>query len=751
MSTSLTHRGYGIVKEHMSKDDLEHLRKELTVKPYNVMDMGTSAAEKQENEKQFRVYLESDSKIYVPRAYGLRHFGLPEVSKIPKGEKIDIEFAGKLRPDQLAPADAFVKAAKDPLKMGGIINLRCGQGKCLGRDTPVLMYNGSMKMVQDVLVGDLLMGDDSSPRRVLSTCTGKEMLYDIIPDLGTSYVVNESHILSLKCAFDCKYGHQGKVVDMPLLQAVKALAKDDCPLRGYKVPIDFPLKELSMDPYRFGLYHDKSPHIAIPKEYKCNTVSARLATLGGLIDCYGTTLRNGFKVTVGNEELMDDILFIARSLGMSCYKSRSKRLHKYQTYIYGEGLQLVPTRIHLLNCSAITYNAAASRLNKIKIQAKGVGEYYGFEIDGNRRFVLGDFTVTHNTVIGLYIISQLKTKTLIVVHKEFLLDQWKERISQFLPKARVGMIKAQVCDVDNKDIVIGSLQSLCMKDYDRSIFETFGMAIYDEVHRTGAEVFSRVYQKVNVSYSLGLSATVNRKDGLTKVFKWHIGDIVFKGEKAKDNLKVVMKEYYDANHLYSREHTLWNKKPNMTKMITNICDFVPRNAFIVQTICDILLEEPNRKILILSDRRGHLEALKPLVENHGITTGFYYGGLKQEELKESEKQQVLLATFAYSAEGLDIKGLDTLILASPKSDIVQSVGRILRDKPSDRKHVPLVIDITDNFSIFPNQARKRASYYKSQGYDVGHDKLFENVKITFEGVCHIRDDCDDTEGENRSS
>jgi hypothetical protein len=102
---------------------------------------------------------------------------------------------------------------------------------------------------------------------------------------------------------------------------------------------------------------------------------------------------------------------------------------------------------------------------------------YNIIPDGNRRFVLGDFSVTHNTSIGLNLVSQLKKKTLVIVHKEFLLNQWVERIQQFLPTARVGRIQGQIIDIENKDIVIGMLQSLSMKEYPASVFESFGFNV----------------------------------------------------------------------------------------------------------------------------------------------------------------------------------------------------------------------------------------------------------------------------------
>ena len=140
------------------------------------------------------------------------------------------------------------------------------------------------------------------------------------------------------------------------------------------------------------------------------------------------------------------------------------------------------------------------------------------------------------TVIALNIISRLNKKTLIIVHKEFLLRQWVERIEQFLPDARVGTIKQNIIETEDKDIVIGMLQSLSMKDYPIEMFNEYGLTIVDECHHISSEVFSRALFKIVTKYTLGLSATIKRKDGLTKVIKWFLGDIVYT-KKEKERIK----------------------------------------------------------------------------------------------------------------------------------------------------------------------------------------------------------------------
>jgi superfamily II DNA or RNA helicase len=337
------------------------------------------------------------------------------------------------------------------------------------------------------------------------------------------------------------------------------------------------------------------------------------------------------------------------------------------------------------------------------------------------------------TIMALHCIAQLKKKTLVVVHKSFLLDQWLERIAEFLPGASVGMIKAQTIDSDNRDIVIGSLQSLSMKEYDSDLFNDIGLLIVDEVHRIGTEVFSRALLKVCPKYSMGLSATVKRKDGLSKVFTAWLGDVVYAKKRDKESVEVRMMNYYSEDPEYSEElYVGRTDKLNTAAMMTKICSHDPRTELIVNTIRDVVRAENGRKILVLCDRKNLLREMHYRLSCLRIDCGFYHGGLKQEVLDESAKRQVILATCAFAQEGLDIPALNTLIFTSPKTEIEQCVGRILRLEAHKRELVPLVIDFVDNFSVFKVQAGKRRKFYKKNKYDV--------IEIDGEGSSSLEED-----------
>lgn len=730
MNTTLSYRGYYFDKSQLTQEQLENVKNKLTVTPNVPEDYA------QNKPKPFKLYQESQTKLYIPKYYGIKQFGLPNVNKLFEGKDIHLTFNGSLRPYQTEAAIKYLEAAKNPSKMGGIVNVYCGWGKCLGFNTPIMMFNGSIKMVQNVKVGDVIMGDNSTPRNVLSICRGQEPLYKISYSSG-SYIVNQSHILSLICK------HTLKIIDISVSDYINNTDKYSN-LMGYRVSISFPEIYVDIDPYTFGtqLCATKTVQHNILNKYICNSRNIRLNVLAGVIDMCGMFVNDFYEIVLdNNQKLVCHIEYIARSLGFI-----TKKISNNTIQVSGDTLHEIPVRVvwkvtHNNLTKSQNYFNNVSEILPITIEPIGFGNYYGFEIDGNKRFVLGDFCVTHNTTLAIHVICALSKKTLIVCHKDFLLQQWKERIEQFTNGAKIGLLKAKTIDVEDKDIVLASLQSLSMKDYDENIFKDFGLFIADEAHHFPAEVFSKALKKVNFKYSLGLTATLIRKDGLTKVLKWYIGDVVYRAKDRKDELQVHLIEYYDPNPSYSLEVKSFNNKLNVSKMINNICDYQPRIDFIIDKLNNVLKKEPDRKVIILSDRRNHLELLQQAITKMGYESAFYVGGMKQNELKQSEQKQIILATYHIAAEGFDCPGLDTLILASPKSDVVQCIGRIQRTPQNLRKHTPLVLDIVDNFSLFARQGKKRYAYYQSCNYFVDNEQLFtsHNKQISLQGNCFIED------------
>lgn len=337
--------------------------------------------------------------------------------------------------------------------------------------------------------------------------------------------------------------------------------------------------------------------------------------------------------------------------------------------------------------------------------------------NGNYGGLLDLYTGAGKTVLALWLLSYLKRKTLIIVHKGFLLEQWIERIEQYLPDAKVGRIQGQVIDIEDKDIVIGMLQSLSMKDYPEDMFNEFGLTIIDEVHHMSAEVFCRALENIVTMYHIGLSATMERKDGLTKVFKHFLGEVIHKEKSNSDDHNILIKaiNFKTNDEIFNACEYDVRGNIKYTTMISKLCSFNHRSEFILNIVIDELNENSNQQIMILSQFKEVLTYLFKGFNHRNITNvGYYIGGMKKPDLKSSESKQIILATYGMASEGLDIKSLTTLVLATPLSDVEQSVGRITRMK-HDRQ---LVIDIIDQHGLFKKQWNKRRQFYNKKNYKI---------------------------------
>ena len=349
------------------------------------------------------------------------------------------------------------------------------------------------------------------------------------------------------------------------------------------------------------------------------------------------------------------------------------------------------------------------------------------------------------TVLALKIAAELKVKTLIVVHKSFLQNQWYDRIQEFTD-AKVGLIRQKKVDVEGKDIVVGMLQSIAMINYDLEIFNDFQLIICDEVHHFASRVFSQALYKIGSKYTLGLSATPNRSDGLTKVLYWYLGNIMYKLEREGDKRVFVKVFNYTTEDPNYKEKKTWVKgkgmKANPPKMVTALQKVKHRNTFIINILKTVMVQD-ERKILVLSDRIDHLMDMKKLldseiaklvftedIEKDEITTAYYIGKMKEYERVDAVKADIIFATYAMAAEGLDIPTLNTLLFATPKKNVIQCVGRILRKQSKEGDVSPLVIDILDNYSVFENQGKKRVQYYTSKKYTIEHYNGVDDKIVT---------------------
>ena len=308
------------------------------------------------------------------------------------------------------------------------------------------------------------------------------------------------------------------------------------------------------------------------------------------------------------------------------------------------------------------------------------------------------------TAIALYIACAMKVKTLVVVHKQFLTEQWESRIETFVPFAKIGRLQRDMEDVHDCDIVVGMLQSIAMREYDEDILQDFGLVIFDEVHVVPAPVFSRALLRLCAPYMLGLSATPVRRDGLSKVIHWFLGPIFYEHSLAgKTEVTVEVVNF-----------RLGRALPMNIVAATNIlCNMEQRNAMIVSKAQQLI--SLGHKVMIISERRSHCEVLQNNLKKVNIDGGLCYGGINNYELERSKEKPVLLGTYSYVKEGFDLPTLDAMILSTPRSDVVQACGRVLRFQTS---LPPTIIDVVDEWIIGKAQFNKRKIYYESSGFTV---------------------------------
>ena len=368
------------------------------------------------------------------------------------------------------------------------------------------------------------------------------------------------------------------------------------------------------------------------------------------------------------------------------------------------------------------------------------------------------------TFMAIWLACRLRRRFLVVVHQEFLMEQWRKELEGSVPGIRIGVIQQSkvqtglmepreltVAEIKERlrvhglkvsggtraellarlrtvepaeepaeyDCCICMLQTVASRDWPLDTFAGFGFTIFDECHHLGAEHFSRALMSIQTKHMLGLSATPERIDGLDNVFQWFIGPIRYqiKVREADDSVEVRVLKFTSADPAYATEPTDCRGEVSRPILCNQLAEYAPRT----KAICDEL--EPalreGRKLLVLSDRRSHLADFETEFKARGFTSiGYYVGGMRAEARDESAAERIILATFALAAEGMNVRDLNTVALVTPKSRIEQAVGRIFRLKKEERTFAPVIYDIHDAHDCLQGQSRKRMAFYKQCAYRI---------------------------------
>jgi superfamily II DNA or RNA helicase len=469
--------------------------------------------------------------------------------------------------------------------------LPTGGGKCLARGTPVLMFDGTVRPVEDVQVDDLLMGPDSKPRRVLSLARGTDQMYRVTPKKGAPYSVNSAHILSLKMTAGNKIGFaDGAIVNLTVTDYLSRTKTFRHCAKGWRVGVEFPphSESLAIEPYYLGLWlgdgNTRKPCITtgdpevvayladharrlgmelrvepnsqnsqncyttgdslggmvdrrqgpgtnpltgalrqygliqnkhIPHRYKTGTRQERLEVLAGYLDADGWLHHNFYEISAKCPRLAEDILFLARSLGLAAYVLVGTKTcgnngvsGEYSRITISGHVDMIPCRIARKK-AAPRGQVKDALVHGLAVEPVGEGEYFGFEIDGDRLFLLGDFTVTHNTVTFSFVVQNAVrkgTRVVIIAHRREIVCQISKALTDIgvehgivAPGFRGTSALVQVAMVQTLVKRLGAIP-------------TPGLLVIDECHHAAAGSWLKIMEAWKGCKVLGVTATPIRLD-----------------------------------------------------------------------------------------------------------------------------------------------------------------------------------------------------------------------------------------------
>ncbi len=320
------------------------------------------------------------------------------------------------------------------------------------------------------------------------------------------------------------------------------------------------------------------------------------------------------------------------------------------------------------------------------------------------------------------VIARIGRKTLVIVPKEDLKNEWVHAGIELLglSPARIGLIQGDEIRVEGCPIVIAMIQSVCkLGRYPASVFQDFGLAIWDESHLASAAKFQRSAYVIPAKLRVGVSATAGkRKDGRDVVFDSHVGPVLVQTE-----VSYVTPNVLRVTSPWRLPRDRWGKpvrhEPTRdAHVIRMIANSEPRNRLIARFVARSL--ERGRQVIVFSGLRNHLDRLYDYIRAAKVEASdiaYYVGGMTESQREKAKLCRVLLATYKMAEYGTNIPSLDTAVLATPRADVEQIVGRIRRKL--DSKKQPLVLDIVDETSgLYSRYWGARQRWYRQIGSQI---------------------------------
>ena len=637
--------------EHLKDEDIENFEKHLMIE---------EESKKTRRQKQkcpwiitpkFMIVRRDSSNVFIPFYWGVHYFQKQFRTPRHQCDPIKISFLGTLRQEQ----KDILRESVELLNTNGscLMAIYPGGGKCLGKNTKILLSDGQWKHVQDIRLGDCLVDDHYETTRVKSLCRGKEMMYNI-SDAQHSFVqftCNESHIMTL---WDLE---KNEKVDLSLRSYLSFSPTEKKKYKSFY---------LDYDAEFFNLREKRN---AVKKKCTCVMLEGPVFVIP--IDCgdndFDTWVREimlcGFQIHPRTRNL-SDIYFIDPH---RLFSNPEKRVINFFDF---------------------------------HVEKQCIDEYYGFELDANRRFLLWNGIMTHNTITSLAISSKIGLRTMILVNKLILIDQWIDSIKKvFGDYARIQHIKSRTKIQEGCQFYIMNAINVSKRAFEDYVRLKIGFLIVDECHLIMTKIFSKALGYICPRYLLGLSATPFRPDGFDSLLNLYFG------------VRKVVRKLFKPHRVYFIETKIKivAKKDDRGEMIWNsVIDQQTRHEERNQRIVALCKRFHDRNILILSKRILQIESL-----HHQLIEGNEYATyLKDNESSFDKDARILIATFQKVGTGFSHDKLDMLILATDAEEyFIQYLGRVFRRPDVE----PIIIDIVDDNPILKRHFLTRRKIYQDCG------------------------------------
>lgn len=623
-------------------------------------------------------------------------------------------------------------------KTRGVIQGSVGCGKCWKRDQGVLMADGSIKKIQDIVPNDLVMGSDGRPRTVAEVHSGTEKLYKVEYVGAGTYFVTGNHILTLKKAQPANLhtSTQQEIIDISVLDFVSSTEDFKKSYKGFygKVDTFYRPQEapLLVDPYNFGAWLvggncgtspinsetldelGVSTNKQIPNQYLYASYQSRCKLVAGILDGIGAIYKTEITVKQENSTLRDQIIFLMRSVGLIANK-----IDENTVGVYGD-FSDIPTK--LKNNGIILKN---NSLFDVVITEDAYDQYFGFSVkEEDKHFLLADFAVVHNSNILAALTAEVGVNTLVLAHSSTVFHQLYNtfksclklpigrigdgysdpaKITIAMPQSLVGTIKVPKRKlVKGKWTTVNTNVAVIKDQYKDFLLGTEALFV-DECHRIACNTVQLVANScVNAFFRIGVSATPYRADLLDILIESTTGRVNYKYTSTQ-----AIKDGYLSRptiHLVSFKQSPYPRKKQVTtvdektgiavtktvpvKYVDLYNDRVVRNEQRNLLIANIAYKHfiKNESVLVIVRVLEHGEDLYNKLKYLGKSVCWVNGENDSEELKAVLKKlntgecKICIASGIFN-EGVDITGLNVCINTTACDSPVtamQILGRTLR-------------------------------------------------------------------------